>query len=118
MCIWSDKEVRPVHLKRELIDINIGERWIPIDIYESFARTAFKEKTEVKYLGSTDLFLVNVRGYSNEESITYAATTNNGKIAGSKIMEYAMADTQPYLFLQIKLPDTNPPKYLFPMLTE
>ncbi|MDZ7650271.1 MAG: helicase-related protein [Cytophagales bacterium] len=104
------KEVRPVHLKRELIDINIGERWIPIDIYESFAEHLFKEKTEVKYLGSTDLFLVNVRGYSNEESITYAATTNNGKITGSKIMEYAMADTQPYL--QIKLPDTDPPKYI------
>jgi predicted RNA methylase len=104
------KEVRPIHLKRELIDINIGERWIPIDIYESFAEHLFKEKTEVKYLGSTDLFLINVRGYSNEESITYAATTHNGKIPGSKIMEYAMADTQPYL--QIKIPDTNPPKYM------
>lgn len=104
------KEVRPVHLKRELIDINIGERWIPTDIYESFAKHLFKEKAEVKYLGSTDLFLINVKGYSNEESITYAATTANGKITGSKIMEYAMADTQPYL--QIKIPDTNPAQYL------
>jgi len=103
------KEVRPVFLKRELIDINIGERWIPIDIYESFAEHVFKEKTDIKYLESSDLYLINVPRYSNEESITYAASTHSGKISGSKIMEYAMADTQPYL--QIRIPETTPPKY-------
>ncbi len=103
------KEVRPVYLKKELIDINIGERWIPNDIYESFAEHLFKEKTEITYLESTDLFLVNVQGYSNENRITYAANTAGGLIMGSKIMEYAMADTQPYL--QIKIPDSNPAKY-------
>lgn len=102
------RAVQPVFLKRELIDINIGERWIPNEIYESFASNLFKEFTEIKYLESTDNFLVNVKGYSNEESITYSATTHNGKIGGSKIMEYAMADTQPYL--QIKISD-NPPQY-------
>ncbi|MBX2894721.1 MAG: N-6 DNA methylase [Cyclobacteriaceae bacterium] len=102
------RQVQPVFLKRELIDINIGERWIPNDIYEAFARDLFKEFTEVRYLESTDTFLVNVKGYSNEESITYSATTHNGKIGGGKIMEYAMADTQPYL--QIKISD-NPPQY-------
>jgi N12 class adenine-specific DNA methylase/predicted RNA methylase len=103
------KEVRPVFLKRELIDINLGERWIPMDIYESFAEHLFKEKTQLKYLESADQYLVNVARYSNEESITYAATIHNGRISGSKIMEYAMADTQPYL--QIRLDGTNPPQY-------
>lgn len=103
------KEVQPVFLKRELIDINLGERWIPIDIYESFAEHLFKEKTQLKYLESADQFLVNVSRYSNEESIMYAATIHNGRISGSKIMEYAMADTQPYL--QIRIDGTNPPQY-------
>lgn len=103
------KEVQPVFLKRELIDINLGERWIPIDIYESFAEHLFKEKTDIKYLESTDQYLVKVSGYSNEENITYAATIHNGRISGSKIMEYAMADTQPYL--QIRIEGTNPPQY-------
>lgn len=103
------KEVQPVFLKRELIDINLGERWIPIDIYESFAEHLFKEKTDIKYLESTDQYLVKVSGYSNEENITYAATIHNGRISGSKIMEYAMADTQPYL--QIRIDGTNPPQY-------
>ncbi|MEO7991488.1 MAG: N-6 DNA methylase, partial [Chryseolinea sp.] len=57
-------EVRPPFLKRELIDINIGERWIPMDIYESFAEHLFKQPTEIKYMGSSDMFLVNVKGYS------------------------------------------------------
>ncbi|MEO7988597.1 MAG: helicase-related protein, partial [Chryseolinea sp.] len=35
---------------------------------------------------------------------------HNGKITGSRIMEYAMADTQPYL--QIRVPDTEPPQYI------
>ncbi len=104
------KQVRPVYLKKELIDINIGERWIPNDIYESFAEHLFKEKTEITYLESTDLFLVNVQGYSNENRITYAANTAGGLIMGSKIVEHAMADTQPYL--QIRIPDTNPPRYM------
>ncbi|MBX2956168.1 MAG: DEAD/DEAH box helicase family protein [Cyclobacteriaceae bacterium] len=103
------KEVQPVFLKRELIDINLGERWIPLDIYESFAEHLFKEKTDIKYLESTDQYLVKVSGYSNEENITYAATIHNGRISGSKIMEYAMADTQPYL--QIRIEGTNPPQY-------
>lgn len=104
------QEVRPAFLKRELIDINMGERWIPMDIYESFAEHLFKQLTEINYMGSSDMFLVNVKGYSNEEEITYAASTHNGKITGSKIMEYAMADTQPYL--QIRVPDTEPPQYI------
>jgi N12 class adenine-specific DNA methylase len=103
------KEVQPVFLKRELIDINLGERWIPIDIYESFAGHLFKERTDIKYLESTDQYLVKVYGYSNEENITYAATIHNGRISGSKIMEYAMADTQPYL--QIRIEGTSPPQY-------
>ena len=103
------KEVQPVFLKRELIDINLGERWIPMDIYESFGEHLFKEKTDIKYLESTDQYLVKVSGYSNEESITYAATIHNGRISGNKIMEYAMADTQPYL--QIRIEGTNPPQY-------
>lgn len=101
-------EVRPTLLKRDLIDINIGERWIPIDIYESFAEHLFKQQTEIKYLGSSDQFLVNVLGHSNEEHITYGATTHSGRITGGRIMEYAMADTQPYL--QIRISD-NPPQY-------
>lgn len=103
------KEVQPVFLKRELIDINLGERWIPTDIYESFAEHLFKENTQIKYLESSDQYLVNVSRYSNEESITYAATIHDGRIPGSKIMEYAMADTQPYL--QIRIGGTNPPQY-------
>lgn len=102
-------EVRPPFLKRELIDINIGERWIPGDIYESFAEHLFRQPTEVKYINSSDMYLVNVKGYSNEEQITYAASTHGGQIAGGKILEYAMADTQPYL--QIRIPHTDPPQY-------
>ena len=102
-------EIRPIFLKRELIDINIGERWIPIDIYESFAEHLFKQQTEVKYLGSSDQYLVNVKGHSNEEEITYGASTYSGRITGGRIMEYAMADTQPYL--QIRIPNTDPPQY-------
>ena len=101
-------EVRPTFLKRDLIDINIGERWIPIDIYESFAAHLFKQQTEIKYLGSSDQFLINVLGPSNEEQITYGASIHNGRITGGRIMEYAMADTQPYL--QIRIAD-NPPQY-------
>lgn len=103
------REVRPVFLKRELIDINMGERWIPIAIYEQFATELFQCKTEVQYLGSSDLYLVNVTGYSDQNQITFAATTASDKIPGSKIMEYALADTQPNL--KVRIEGTDPPQY-------
>jgi N12 class adenine-specific DNA methylase len=104
------RKVRPLYLKRELIDINLGERWIPIDLYEGFAKKLFQQDTEIKYLESTDLYLVNVKGYSTQEDITYAATTYNGKISGNKTMEYAMADTIPQL--RKRIPGTDPPQYV------
>lgn len=104
------RKVRPLYLKRELIDINFGERWIPVDLYEGFAKKLFQQDTEIKYLESTDLYLVNVKGYSTQEDITYAATTYNGKISGNKIMEFAMADTIPQL--KKRVPGTDPPQYV------
>lgn len=103
------REVRPVFLKRELIDINMGERWIPLDVYDEFASGLFQCPTKIKYLGSTDLYLVDVTGHSDQNQITFAASTASGRIEGHKIMEYAMADTQPYL--RIRIAGTDPPQY-------
>lgn len=103
-------EVRPEVLSRELIEINMGVRWVPVDVYEAFASELFKAETKVTYLGSEGRYLVEVKGGSNNESeITYAAKINSGTIDGAKLMEYAMIDTVPRL--RIKVSDGPPVQY-------
>lgn len=102
-------EVRPLYLTRDLIDINMGVRWVPLSVYQGFAQELFNVPTEVNYLSSVGEYLVDIKGDSNANTITYAATTGNGKIQGTKIMEYALLDTSPRL--QIKIHDGPPPEY-------
>jgi len=102
-------EIRPPYLTRELIDINMGVRWIPLEVYQDFASDLFQSKTNVTYLSHGGEYMVDVVGNSNEEEITFAAQTANGKIKGSRILEYALLDTSPRL--QIKIDDGPPPVY-------
>ena len=102
-------DAKPLFLKRELIEINLGERWIPLPIYKDFATHLFKQEVRMEYLESTDQYLIVLKGPSNEDDITYAATTHEGKIPGTKILEYAMADTMPQL--KIRVPFSEPPRY-------
>lgn len=102
------KAVRPVFLKREMIDLNLGERWIPVDIYEQFASDLLKTSVTVKYLEAADQYLLKLDEQTNENTITYAASTAEKKIKGSKIIEYALADTQPFLRKRIDENTTVP----------
>jgi len=119
--IWLSKEhfdkhyslllsVRPPYLKRELIDVNIGVHWVPLDIYERFAKEIFNtDNLFIKHLKSSGDYIVKISEDTTENEITYSAKTNSGLIKGDRILEYAMLDTVPLLRIKVS---ENPDEFI------
>ncbi|MGN6567494.1 MAG: hypothetical protein ACTHJ0_06065 [Flavipsychrobacter sp.] len=56
------QKVQPEIVPFELLDFNLGERWIPLSYYNRFATDLFEIDTSVSYLGSLDTFKVSCTG--------------------------------------------------------
>ena len=46
------EKIQPEKIPFELLDFNLGERWIPKDYYDRFASHLFELPTEVNYFHS------------------------------------------------------------------
>src|SRR5690606_29722683 len=52
-------KVQPERIAFELLDFNLGERWIPVSYYERFATGLFEQETTIHYFPSLDAFKVD-----------------------------------------------------------
>jgi len=100
------ESVLPVRLSRENIDINLGVRWVPTDVYQEFAEYLFDAPAVVKRDSSS--YYLMLKRSSPRSEVTYAATTNGGTIGGGHIFEYAVQDTIPKLTIRIDENTTVP----------
>ncbi|MFJ1288405.1 hypothetical protein, partial [Acinetobacter baumannii] len=50
------QKVQPEIIPFELLDFNLGERWIPESYYNGFASHLFEMQTDVSYFPSVDSF--------------------------------------------------------------
>jgi len=91
------QRVQPEKIPFELLDFNLGERWMPISWCQRFATDLFGIDTRVEYFSSADTFKVS---YNNGNAITdeeYAVVPKSGiKMKGHSLMEHAMENTSPY----------------------
>jgi N12 class adenine-specific DNA methylase len=91
------RRVQPERIPFELLDFNLGERWMPTKYYQQFATDIFKTDTHVEYFSSADTFKVSYpsgNAITNEE---YAVTPKSGiKMYGHSLMEHALENTSPY----------------------
>ncbi|MEP2668860.1 MAG: N-6 DNA methylase [Cyclobacteriaceae bacterium] len=90
-------DVQPAIVPFELMDLNLGERWVPMDIYESFAKEIFEADLKITYLESTDEFKVNLLEYSGPNTTSLAVSVEGRTLKGSTILEYALGGTSPNL---------------------
>ena len=72
-------KVQPEIIPFEILDFNLGERWIPQDYYNCFASHLFELNTEVNYFASADTFKVKVQGSNAKINSEYAVATKAGK---------------------------------------
>ncbi|MBC5862866.1 Eco57I restriction-modification methylase domain-containing protein [Flavobacterium turcicum] len=102
------EKVQPEVIPFELLDFNLGERWIPISYYEDFAKQLFEQATDIKYFPSLDTFKVST-GHNTKIDREFAITTKSGRTTyGYTIMEHALENTTPFFTYEIKGFDGKP----------
>ncbi len=98
--------MQPEKIPFELLDFNLGERWIPQDYYNRFASHLFELNTDVNYFPSLDTFKVKVSGGNAKTNQEYAVTTKTGSTTyGNVILEHALENTSPFYTYEIQKGD-------------
>ncbi|QJD95940.1 DNA methylase [Mucilaginibacter robiniae] len=109
------RRVQPEKIPFELLDFNLGERWVPVSFYERFATDLFQTETTVGYFPSVDAFKVSYgRGntITNEE---YAVVPRvSDRMTAHTLLEHALENTSPYITYPVerdgrtaRMPDTE-----------
>jgi N12 class adenine-specific DNA methylase len=97
---------KPVPIPMELIDINIGERWIDPNDYQKFATHYFETESEVKYRSGTKSYFVRTVGYSSKEAVEMAIYTKSGDtVKGVDILRHALMNTSPEFTYEVADPE-------------
>jgi N12 class adenine-specific DNA methylase len=110
------RRVQPERIPFELLDFNLGERWVPVDYYQRFATDLFKLDTKITFLGSLDDYKVSYAKSGNTITNEEFAVTpkESNKVKGRVLLEYALLNTNPHFTYPveqdgktIRLPDTE-----------
>jgi N12 class adenine-specific DNA methylase len=97
--------VQPEQIPFELLDFNLGERWLPTSYYQQFGSSLFKLSAKIEYFSSADTFKVS---YAFGNAITdeeFAITPKSGtKMKAHTLLEHALENTTPH-FTYTKMVD-------------
>jgi len=91
------KRVQPERIPFDLLDFNLGERWIPAAFYSDYASAVFEMDTRVEYFPSIDTFKVITKKDTIKTTEEYAVRPKSGvTMYGETILEHALENTSPY----------------------
>lgn len=100
------KNVQPAPIPFEMLDFNLGERWIPEKYYSRFATDLFETDTRISYFPSMDTFRAIPQGRNVKIWREFAITPESGKtMYGNSILEHAMENTTPFFTREVELAD-------------
>lgn len=100
-------KVQPERIPFELLDFNLGERWIPVSYYEQFATALFEQDTTINYFPSLDAFKVST-GMNIKVSREFAITPKNGRTTyGYTLLEHALENTTPFFTYEVPGPNNT-----------
>lgn len=98
------QKVQPERIPFALLDFNLGERWIPFELYERYASSLVELPASVHYFPSTDTFKVSISGGNAKTNQEYAVTTRSGKTTyASTLFEHALENTTPFYTYPVEL---------------
>ncbi|MGI8949944.1 MAG: helicase-related protein [Chitinophagaceae bacterium] len=100
------RKIQPEKIPFEILDFNLGERWIPQHYYNRFASDLFDIDTQVNYFSSADAFKVKPESTNAKINQEYAVTTKTGRTTyGYTLLEHALENTTPFFTYEIELGD-------------
>ena len=83
------QEAIPEPISFDLLDFNLGERWIPMSVYEEFAGYLFETKTHIHYTESIDEFSVNFEGTNANITDKYFVKGEKRGYYGNDLLKHA-----------------------------
>ncbi|MFP5439091.1 MAG: helicase-related protein [Bacteroidia bacterium] len=96
------EKVQPERIGFELLDFNLGERWIPEPYYERFASEFFETDVQVNYFQSLDAFKA-VMGHNTKTDVEFAVTPKSGRtMYGHTLFENALENTTPFFTYEVQ----------------
>jgi N12 class adenine-specific DNA methylase len=109
------EKVQPERIPFELLDFNLGERWIPLEYYNRYASHLFEMDASVSYFSSLDTFKVSSRGDNVKTLQEFSVLPKSGKMMhGQTLLEHALENTTPFFTYEvsrgdktIRLPDND-----------
>ena len=93
----------PTPIAFEDLDFNLGERWVPADIYQQFACDFFSmpgdtANVKVKYVPELDQYVVAYSGWNERIRTQFSVTSETGnKVDGVDLLTHALHNTMPKL---------------------
>ncbi|MET6998677.1 helicase-related protein [Chitinophaga defluvii] len=97
--------VQPERIPFDLLDFNLGERWIPLSFYQRFASGLFEQPTDINYFPSLDAFKVST-GMNMKIVREFAVTPKSGRTTyGYTLLEHALENTTPFFTYEVKMGD-------------
>ena len=104
---WTERTVKaledvtPELIPYEELDFNMGERWIPTEVYADFAEHLFDVKADVVYFDVNDTYVISLHGYSPAAYNIYASHGYTGE----KLFAHALHDTVPEIKKEVRRGD-------------
>ncbi len=85
----------PEPISFDLLDFNLGERWIPMSVYEEFAGYLFETKAHIHYTESIDEFSVNFEETNANITDKYFVKGEKRGYYGNDLLKHALHNTVP-----------------------
>lgn len=102
------RRVQPEKIPFELLDFNLGERWMPVEYYQQFASDLFGLDTHIEYFSSADSFKVTYKNGNAKTDEEFAIMPKSGiKMKGAALLEHALENTSPYFSYKVGSGDTT-----------
>lgn len=101
------QEAIPEPISFDLLDFNLGERWIPMSVYEEFAGYLFETKAHIHYTESIDEFSVNFEGTNANITDKYFVKGEKRGYYGNDLFKHALHNTVPDITKTVKDEDGN-----------
>lgn len=87
------------------LDFNLGERWIPSEVYSKFASNLFDTDVNIHYSNTSDEYSVKVNGYSPIVYDKYCVKAASRTYRGDHLLKHALLNTIPDITKKITVGD-------------
>ncbi len=99
------EDSKPIRIEFEELDFNLGERWIPTEIYNRFATNLFDTNVTIYYTENTDDFSISCGQKNVHIWDKYGIKSQSRTFDGIALLKHALVNTTPDITKNIMVGD-------------